>query len=78
MNLEACSAWKYELYIKIEHPNAFYYNKYEAEICDSGFILKIRTRDGSWTRTSVAGNWILSPARLPIPPPRYEFLKTLN
>ncbi len=27
------------------------------------------TRGGTWTRTAKNGHWILSPARLPVPPP---------
>ena len=35
----------------------------------AGTHKKISARDGNRTRTSVAGNRILSPARLPVPPP---------
>ena len=43
-------------------------NKKAAMKCYHNCLLK-RTRDGSWTHTSIAANRILSPACLPVPPP---------
>ena len=64
------------LEILIAYRSAYKFESQKQKSLENQQINKaFSTRSGTWTRTTVAGHWILSPTCLPIPPSERKFIK---